>query len=89
MREEWNDFKTGSWIKSIDVRNFIQTNYTPYEGDSSFLAGATEATNKLWAKGHLFKRKRKRWGLDGVDTETISELMNITLVILIKLLKKS
>ena len=73
MREEWNDFKTGSWIKSIDVRNFIQTNYTPYEGDSSFLAGATEATNKLWAEvSDLFKKERENDGVLDVDTETIS-----------------
>ena len=73
MREEWNDFKTGSWPKSIDVRNFIQTNYTPYEGDSSFLAGATEATNKLWAEvSDLFKKERENGGVLDVDTETIS-----------------
>ena len=73
MREEWNDFKTGSWTKSIDVRNFIQTNYTPYEGDSSFLAGATEATNKLWAEvSDLFKKERENGGVLDVDTETIS-----------------
>ena len=73
MREEWNDFKTGSWIKSIDVRNFIQTNYTQYEGDSSFLAGATEATNKLWAEvSDLFKKERENGGVLDVDTETIS-----------------
>ena len=50
MRQEWTGFKSGQWQKSIDVRNFIQTNYTAYEGDDSFLAGATEATNKLWAE---------------------------------------
>lgn len=59
--------------KSIDVRNFIQTNYTPYEGDSSFLAGATEATNKLWAEvSDLFKKERENGGVLDVDTETIS-----------------
>ena len=64
MREEWNDFKTGSWTKSIDVRNFIQTNYTPYEGDDSFLAGATEDTNKLWAEvSELFKKERENGGV--------------------------
>ena len=73
MREEWNDFKTGSWTKSVDVRNFIQTNYTPYEGDDSFLAGATEATNKLWAEvSELFKKERENGGVLDVDTETIS-----------------
>ncbi|MDO5779976.1 MAG: formate C-acetyltransferase [Clostridium sp.] len=73
MREEWNDFKTGSWTKSVDVRNFIQTNYTPYEGDDSFLSGATEATNKLWAEvSELFKKERENGGVLDVDTETIS-----------------
>ena len=73
MREQWNDFKTGSWTKSIDVRNFIQTNYTAYEGDSSFLAGATEATTKLWAEvSELFKKERENGGVLDVDTETIS-----------------
>ena len=42
MMKEWNNFKPGNWTKEIDVRNFIQLNYTPYEGDDSFLAGATE-----------------------------------------------
>ena len=73
MREEWNDFKTGSWTKNVDVRNFIQTNYTPYEGDDSFLAGATEATTKLWAEvSELFKKERENGGVLDVDTETIS-----------------
>ena len=73
MREQWNDFKPGSWTKSIDVRNFIQTNYTAYEGDDSFLAGATEATTKLWAEvSELFKKERENGGVLDVDTETIS-----------------
>lgn len=73
MRQEWNDFKTGSWTKNVDVRNFIQTNYTPYEGDDSFLAGATEATTKLWAEvSELFKKERENGGVLDVDTETIS-----------------
>ena len=73
MRQEWNDFKTGSWTKNVDVRNFIQTNYTPYEGDDSFLSGATEATTKLWAEvSELFKKERENGGVLDVDTETIS-----------------
>ncbi|WP_196001510.1 formate C-acetyltransferase [Clostridium sp. 1001271B_151109_B4] len=73
MKEQWNDFKTGSWTKSIDVRNFIQTNYTAYEGDDSFLAGATEATTKLWAEvSELFKKERENGGVLDVDTETVS-----------------
>ncbi len=46
--EEWNNFNSGSWENEVNVRNFIQLNYTPYEGDSSFLADATEKTSKLW-----------------------------------------
>ena len=44
MNNAWQGFKQGRWTKEIDVRGFIQANYTPYEGDSSFLAGATENT---------------------------------------------
>ena len=46
--EQWNGFQKGDWQDEINVRDFIQKNYTPYEGDSSFLAGATEKTKKLW-----------------------------------------
>ncbi len=48
--EAWKDFNDGDWKNEINVRDFIQKNYTPYEGDESFLSGPTEATNKLWAK---------------------------------------
>ena len=48
MKQQWTNFKKGQWTKSIDVRNFIQLNYTEYTGDSSFLAGPTENTTKLW-----------------------------------------
>ena len=44
----WEGFAKGDWQKEVNVRDFIQKNYTPYEGDESFLAGATEATTKLW-----------------------------------------
>ena len=47
MRQEWNTFKPGAWMKEINVRDFIQKNYTPYDGDESFLAGATERTKEL------------------------------------------
>ncbi len=73
MREQWNEFNAGSWQKTVDVRNFIQTNYTAYEGDDSFLAGATEDTNKLWAEvSELFKKERENGGVLDIDTETIS-----------------
>ncbi|MBQ6820729.1 MAG: formate C-acetyltransferase [Clostridium sp.] len=73
MNQQWINFKEGQWTKSIDVRNFIQLNYTPYDGDDSFLAGATDATNKLWEEvSELFKKERENGGVLDVDTETIS-----------------
>ena len=49
-KEQWNGFKGRLWKEEINVRDFIQNNYKPYYGDESFLAGPTEATNKLWGK---------------------------------------
>ena len=48
--EAWADFKAGPWEETIDVRDFIQRNYTPYTGDGSFLTPATEATTQLWGE---------------------------------------
>ena len=73
MRQEWTGFNKGQWQKSVNVRNFIQTNYTAYEGDDSFLAGATEATKKLWDEvSELFKKERENGGILDLDTETVS-----------------
>ncbi|AYE33235.1 formate C-acetyltransferase [Clostridium septicum] len=73
MRKEWTNFNTGNWTKNIDVRDFIQNNYTPYEGDSSFLEGATDATTKLWSEvSELFKQERENGGVLDVDTKTVS-----------------
>ncbi|MCC0627902.1 MULTISPECIES: formate C-acetyltransferase [unclassified Clostridioides] len=69
----WQGFKTGRWTKEINVREFIQLNYSPYEGNDSFLAGATENTKKLWDKAMvLFKKERENGGTLDVDTKTIS-----------------
>ncbi|MGL6105425.1 formate C-acetyltransferase [Romboutsia sp.] len=69
----WQGFKEGRWTKEIDVRGFIQGNYTPYEGNDSFLAGATENTKKLWDKAmELFKKERENGGTLDVDTKTVS-----------------
>jgi formate C-acetyltransferase len=69
----WQGFKTGRWTKEIDVREFIQLNYTPYEGNDSFLAGATENTKKLWEEAMaLFKKERDNGGTLDVDTKTVS-----------------
>ena len=65
------DLKEGRWTKEIDVRGFIQANYTPYEGDDSFLAGATENTKQLWEEVmELFKKERENGGTLDVDTKT-------------------
>ena len=50
MRQEWKDFTPGVWQNEINVRDFIQKNYTPYEGDESFLQGPTKETDELWAQ---------------------------------------
>ena len=69
----WQGFKTGRWTKEINVREFIQLNYAPYEGNDSFLAGATENTKKLWNQAlDLFKKERENNGTLDVDTDTVS-----------------
>ncbi|MGN1269803.1 MAG: formate C-acetyltransferase [Clostridia bacterium] len=72
--KEWSDFnKAGEWTKEIDVRSFIQANYIPYEGDSSFLVGATDKTKKLWDKVlALYKKETENNGVLDVDTKTPS-----------------
>ena len=71
--EQWNGFKKGTWQEEIDVRDFIQKNYTPYAGDDSFLAGATERTNKLWNDVlELYKKERENGGVLDADTKTPS-----------------
>ena len=70
----WQGFKEGRWTKEIDVRDFIQRNYTPYTGDESFLSGATEKTKKLWNEVlELYKKEKNSEGavLD-IDTKTVS-----------------
>ena len=72
--DAWNGFEKGDWQDEINVRDFIQRNYTPYEGDSSFLKGATEKTKKLWNEVlDLYKKEKESKGsvLD-IDTKTIS-----------------
>lgn len=69
----WNDFKKGNWTENVDVHDFINLNYTPYEGDSSFLKGATDNTKKLWDElSFLFKKERDNGGTLDVDVDTIS-----------------
>ena len=74
--EQWKGFEKGEWKRQINVRDFIQRNYTPYEGDSKFLVGTTEKTNKLWNKVlELYQKEKESQGsvLD-IDTETISTI---------------
>ena len=72
--EQWNKFQPGDWQKEINVRDFIQNNYTPYEGDSSFLKGTTEKTKKLWDEVlELYKKeKESSGGVLDIDTKTVS-----------------
>lgn len=75
MREEWKGFKSGSWEKEVNVRDFIQKNYTPYEGDDSFLAGPTKRTEELWAQVmELTKEERAKGGVLDMDTKIVSTI---------------
>ncbi len=70
-----NKFNEGKWTVSIDTRDFIQKNYTPYDGDDSFLAGPTTKTRELWEKvKELMKEERDRGGIWDIDTHTISTI---------------
>ena len=71
--EQWNGFKGTKWREDIDTRDFILNNYTPYDGDESFLEGPTEATDKLWGKlGELQKEERAKGGVLDMDTHIVS-----------------
>lgn len=75
MRTEWRAFTGGVWEREINVRDFIQKNYTPYDGDDSFLAGPTTATNALWAQVmDLSKQELEAGGVLDMDTKTISTI---------------
>ena len=76
------EFKPGKWQQEINVRDFIQTNYTLYEGDASFLANPTEATVKLWEECcELFKKERENGGVIDMDTKSYLQLHHTVLVI--------
>ncbi|WFR59707.1 formate C-acetyltransferase [Anaerocolumna sp. AGMB13025] len=68
MRQEWNDFNPGSWTTDVNVRSFIQHNYTPYEGDDSFLAGPTKRTEELWKQVSDLMKVETEKGI--IDAET-------------------
>ena len=73
--EQWNGFSGRLWKEEINVRDFIQNNYTPYDGDASFLAGPTEATDKLWGKlQQLQKEERAKGGVLDMDADIVTGL---------------
>ena len=73
--DQWEGFEGRLWKEEVNVRDFIQKNYTPYYGDESFLAGPTEATNKLWGKlQELQKEERAKGGVLDMDTEIVASI---------------
>ena len=79
FKEKWNDawdgFQAGKWNKEVNLRDFIQLNYTPYDGDDSFLAGPTQNTKDLWAQVmDLTKQERAAGGVLDMDTKVVSTL---------------
>ena len=76
MQEQWNGFQKGTWMEEIDVRDFIQKNYTPYEGNDTFLAGPTERTKALWEDVlKLMEEERKKGVLDA-ETKVPSTMVS-------------
>ena len=73
MKEQWRGFTGSHWVDDVNVRDFIQHNYTPYDGDESFLAGPTKATNKLWGElQQLQHEERAKGGVLDMETEVVS-----------------
>ena len=73
--EEWKNFVPGVWNKAVDVRDFIQRNYKPYEGDDSFLVGPTERTTKLWNQVlKLYEEERAKGGMIDADTDVATSI---------------
>jgi len=75
MRNEWRSFEGSKWQDDVDVRDFVQNNYTPYKGDESFLEGPSDATDKLWGRlQELQKEERQKGGVLECETEVVSGL---------------
>ena len=75
MKTAWRGFKGNKWKSEVNLRDFIQNNYTPYEGDEKFLVGATDATNTLWGElQKLQKEERAKGGVLDMETEVVSSL---------------
>ena len=77
MRNEWKEFKPGRWVDEVDVRDFIMNNYTPYNGDESFLQGPTADTTALWQQVlELSKKEREAGGVLDMDTKVVSTILS-------------
>jgi len=77
MNTEWRSFTPGVWAREINVRDFIQKNYTPYDGDDSFLVGPTQSTNELWDQVmDLTRQEREAGGVLDMDTKVISSIVS-------------
>ena len=75
MRQEWRGFKGSKWTDEVNIRDFVQNNYTAYDGDESFLAGPTDATNTLWGKlQELQREERAKGGVLDMETEVVSSI---------------
>ena len=77
MRNEWKEFKPGRWVDEVDVRDFIMNNYTPYNGDESFLQGPTADTTALWQQVlELSNKEREAGGVLDMDTKVVSTILS-------------
>ena len=75
MKEQWRSFRSGPWEREINVRDFIQRNYTPYDGDEHFLAGPTRNTLRLWDQVmELSRQEQATGGVLDMDTRIISTI---------------
>ncbi len=74
--DAWRGFTQGNWNDTIDVRNFINLNYTPYEGDASFLSGATERTKQVYAEVEELLKQEKEKGVLDIDVENVASILS-------------
>ncbi len=80
--DAWSNFSTGPWQSTVDVRDFIQRNYTPYQGDASFLAGPTERTQQLWNQVlQLLKAEQEKAGPLDFDNDNPSTITHTRLLL--------
>ena len=86
MREEWRDFQGGAWENKVNVDDFIQKNFTPYDGDASFLTGATQNTKDLWAQV-MALTKEERASIHGNNEKIPLETVTRAVEFFIRLMK--